>query len=73
MFIRYNVYSLSLTAMCQKCKELKSCSITDFRHIKFLRYYFDVKLSKCYMNEFTDRNDIKHNMTMTLIYLYIND
>ena len=40
--------------MCQKCKGLKFCSITDFHHEKFPRHYFDLKLSRYYMNEFTD-------------------
>ena len=54
IFRRYKVHSFSITVMCQKCKGLKFCSITDFHHEKFPRHYFDLKLSRYYMNEFTD-------------------
>ena len=32
IFRRYQVHRFSLIVICQKCKELKSCSITDFCH-----------------------------------------
>ena len=38
---RYQVHSFFLIVICQKCKGLKSCYITDFRHEKFSRHYFD--------------------------------
>ena len=61
-----------MTVMCQKCKGLKSSYITDFIHEKFLRHYFDLKLSRCYMNELTDKYGIQHNIKNE-INILIND
>ena len=69
---KYQVHSFSITVMCQKCKELKSWSITNFFHEIFPRHYFDLKLSRCYMNEFTDKKGIKHNIKNE-INILIND
>ena len=69
---QYQVHSFSLIVICQKCKGLKSCFITDFRHEKFSRHYFDLKLSRYYMNEFIDKNGIKHNIKNE-INILIND
>ena len=35
---RYQVHSISLIVICQKCKGFKSCSITDLFHKKFPRH-----------------------------------
>ena len=72
IFRRYQVHSFSITVMCQKCIKLKSWSITDFFHEKFPRHYFDLKLCTCYMNEFTDKHRIKHNI-QNKITILINE
>ena len=72
IFRKYQVQSCSIIVIWKKCKGFKSYSITDFRHVKFPRHYFDLKLSKYYMNEFTDKNGIKHNIKHT-INIHINE
>ena len=37
---RYQVHSFSISVMCQKCKGLKSWSITDF----FMKNFFNIIL-----------------------------
>ena len=55
--------------MCNKWKTLKQCSISNEPHVKFPSYYFDLKLSKLYMNETEENNGIKHKIENDLFHL----
>ena len=43
--------------------------MSDDLYEKFPLYYFDLKLSKFYINEFTANNGIKHKIEKDLFYL----
>ena len=55
-----------------KMKGVKACCITDVFHEKFPRQYFDINLSRYYINKFTDENGIKHKIKNKINTL-IND
>ena len=47
-------------------------SMSNDLNENILFYYFDLKLSKLYINEIKDKNKIKHKLEIDLFYL-IND
>ena len=66
---RYNTYVFAILSKCNNCNKLKQCSISDEHHIKFPSYYFDLKLSKFYLNEIEDNNGIVHKLEKNLLYI----
>ena len=43
--------------------------MSDDFYVKILFYYFDLKLSKLYINEIKDKNGLKHKLEIDLFYL----
>ena len=66
---RYNTYVFAILSKCNNCNKLKQCLISDENHIKFLSYYFDLKVSKFYLNEIEDNNGILHKLEKDLLYI----
>ena len=66
---RYNKQIFAIVAVCKKFDNTKQCSMSDGFYEKFPLYYFDIKLSKFYINEIKDKNGIKHKLDKDLFYL----
>ena len=66
---RYNKQTFSILAMCKKCSNIKQCAVSDDLYEKFPLYYFDLKLSKYFLNEVVDKNGIKHKLEKDLVYI----
>ena len=66
---RYNKQTFSILAKCEKCNEIKNIALSDDFYKKFPLYYFDLKLSKFFLNEITDNYNIKHKIEKDLFYL----
>ena len=66
---RYHKQTFSILAKCEKCNEIKNIALFDDFYKKFNPYYFDLKLSKFFLNEITDNNGIKHKIEKDLFYL----
>ena len=58
---RYNKQTFSILAKCEKFNEIKNIALSDDFYKKFPPYYFDLKLSKFFLNEITDNYGIKQN------------
>ena len=57
--------------MCQKCQWLKSYFIANCFHDTFPPHCYDLTLSRYYINKFTVKNKIKHDINE--INIFIND
>ena len=66
---RYSKQTFAILTVCKKCDNTKQCSMSDDFYEKFPLYYFDLKLSKFYINEIKDNNGIKHKLEKDLFYL----
>ena len=66
---RYNKQTFAIVTVCKKCDNTKQCSMSDDFYEQFPLYYFDLKLSKFYINEIKDKNGIKHKLEKDLFYL----
>ena len=47
---RYNKQTFAIVIVCKKCDNTKQCSMFNDFYEKFPLYYFDLKLSKFYIN-----------------------
>ena len=66
---KYNKQTFPIVTLCKKCGNTKQCLMSDDLYEKFTLYYYDLKLSKFYINEITDNNGIKHKIEKDLFYL----
>ena len=66
---RYNKQTFAIVTVCKKCDNTKQCLMSDDFYVKFPLYYFDLKLSKFYINEIKDKNGIKLKLEKDLFYL----
>ena len=65
----YNKQTFSILAKCEKCNEIKNIALSNDFFKKFPPYYFDIKLSKCFLYEITDNYSIKPKIEKDLFCL----
>ena len=66
---RFNMQTFAIVTVCQKYNNTKQCLMSNYLYEKFPFYYFNLKLSKIYINEMTDNYGIKHKIEKDLFYL----
>ena len=54
----YNKQTFSILAKCEKWNEIRNIALSDDFYKMFPPYYFDLKLSKLFLNKITDNNRI---------------
>ena len=67
---RYNKQTFAIVTVCNKCDNTKQCSMSDDFYEKFPLYYFDLKLSKFYINEIKDKKWHKTQIRKRFILSY---
>ena len=51
---RYHERTFNILVMCAKCKNLKSCAMSDYNNDRFPDYFFDLPLGMSYFNYVPD-------------------